>query len=185
MKKIFLIFLTVVACTTNPYQNATPDKVAKFKEVSLPFASGTKFTVTMSPYHLKNRHYSWNMDVPFGTPVHAIESGIVHSLWEPEGGGGCDRSKYFNKGHSFRILHDDGTVAQYLHVAIKVKKGDQIKKGQFIAVTALSGVVCSPQLHLMVYADARDIGPSGRTIPLRFIGIPGGLALPGHTGIVP
>lgn len=185
MKKIIFVFLTLAGCTFNPYQNASPDRIAQFKEVSLPFASGTKFTVTMSPYHLKNRHYSWNMDVPFGTPVHAIESGIVHSVWEPEGGGGCDRNKYLNKGHSLRIIHNDGTIAQYLHVAIKVKKGDPIKKGQLIALTALSGVVCSPQLHLMVYANERDVGPSGKTIPLRFTGISGGIALPGYSGVVP
>lgn len=177
--------MTAVACTSNPYQNATPEKIANYKEVTLPFASGTKFLVSSGPYHGNNRHYSWNFNVPFGTPVHAIASGKVLKVSEPEGGGGCDRNKFLNKGHSLRILHDDGTVAQYLHISSKFKKDDLIKQGQVIAVTALNGVVCTPHLHMMVYADQYDTRPAGKSIPLKFVGIPGGLALPGYNGIVP
>ncbi len=185
MKKIFFILLTLAACTSNPYQNATPDEVAGYKEAALPFTSGTKFYVSNSPYHLKNRHYSWEFDVPFGTSVHAIDAGKVISVWEPEGGGGCDQKLYLNKGHTVRVIHSDGSVAQYLHITAKVKKGEMVTKGQMLAVTANNGVVCRPNLHIMVYADEKDAGFSGKTIPLRFNGIPGGIALQGLSGVVP
>ena len=161
------------------------ERVAQFREVILPFHSGTSFHVSWGPYQEKNRHYSWNFDVPFETPVLAIEGGKVISVHRPEGGGGCDPKLYLKKGHNIRVLHEDGSVAQYLHVDIKVKEDEIVKKGQVIALTANNGVVCKPHLHLMVYGDQYDLRPSSRTIPLRFIGIANGLAIPGYTGIVP
>ncbi|MES2526424.1 MAG: M23 family metallopeptidase [Bdellovibrionota bacterium] len=185
MKKIILFLFVMISCTHNPYETATPERISTYKEVAVPFASGTSFHVSMSPYYMKNRHYSWDLEVPFGTPVHAIESGKVLSVFQPEGGGGCDQKLYLNKGHNVRVIHDDGTVAQYLHVDIKVKEEDIIQKGQVIALTANSGVVCRPNLHLMVFRGKSEIRPSGETIPLRFSGIPEGRLIHGYQGKAP
>ena len=175
----------VISCAHNPYDNASPEKVAKFKEVSIPFASGTSYRMNLGPYQGNNRHYSWGFEVPFGTPVQSMDSGKIISVHQPEGGGGCDPKKYLNKGHNVRVLHDDGSVAQYLHVDIKVKENDVVQKGQVIALTANNGVVCNPHLHVMVYETKYDVKPSGTTIPLRFKGIPQGILTPGNSGIVP
>ncbi len=185
MKIIILFLFVFISCAHNPYETATPERIAKFKEVSVPLASGTAFHISMSPYHLTNRHYSWDFEVPFGTPVHAIESGKVLSVFTPTGGGGCDPKLFLNKGHNVRVIHDDGTIAQYLHLEIKVKEGDVIQKGQLIAVTANSGVVCNPNLHLMVFRSKSDVRPSGETIPLTFSGIPGGRLIHGYKGKAP
>lgn len=185
MNKIILILFALASCAYNPYTNSSPEKIAKFKEVSLPFASGTSIQVHMGPYQRDNRHYSWAVDVPFGTPVLSMDGGKVLSLYQPEGGGGCDRKKYLGKGHSVRVLHDDGTVAQYLHVDIKVKVGDVIQKGQTIALTANNGIVCSPHLHFMVFKSKYDMKPSGETIPLRFTGLSPGILPQEYKGIVP
>ncbi len=185
MNKIILFLFALASCAYNPYNNSSPERIAKFKEVSLPFSSGTSFHVHMAPYQGDNRHYSWAVNVPFGTPVHAMEGGKILSVFQPEGGGGCDRKKYMGKGHNVRVLHEDGTVAQYLHVEIKAKVDDVIQKGQVIAVTANNGIVCTPHLHFMVFKNKYELKPSGESIPLRFQGLTPGILPPDYKGVVP
>ncbi len=184
MKTLFLVLLVVFGCAHNSYESASERLRSSFKEVSLPFPTGTKYFISTSPFHSKTRagnEYKWSFDVPYGTPVTAIEDGKVLSVYAPGLGGGCDQ-KYFGKGHNIKVLHSDGTVALYLHVEIKVKLGQMVKQNEVIAVTAQNGVVCAPQLHLMAF---KNVDKHAQTIPLKFKGVPGEIAKKGDTGIVP
>jgi|GEM_PF-3524559 len=85
-----------------------------------------------------------------------------------------------------KLLHGDGTVAQYVHIESKVKIGDRVQRDQVIAVTANNGFHCTPQLHFNIFQDRNHTPEAGspKTIPLLFEGLPNGIAREGSTGTV-
>ena len=189
---IFLITWLISACssapTQNAYESATPLQKAQFKKVMLPLSPETHFKISQGAFgkythHNEGHEYTWDFDVPLGTPVLSIDEGVVIQVWEPEsGGGGCD-PKYSDDAHTIKIRHTDGTVAQYVHVQSQVKRGDYVQKRQVVAVTALNGFICTPQLDFGVYQDDRHHSGSRqmRSIPLVFEGLPdGGMAHEGY-----
>jgi murein DD-endopeptidase MepM/ murein hydrolase activator NlpD len=153
---------------------------------------GTHFKVSQGAFgcctHNDPGHeYTWDFDVPFGTPVLSVDDGKVIQVWEPNQGGGCD-PKYNDSPHNIKIEHADGTVAQYVHVKSLVHEGDLVQKRQQIAVTAMNGFICTPQLDFGIFQDRHHLYGSGqmRNIPLLFEGLPdGGMAHEGYTGAVP
>src|SRR5689334_8731731 len=119
----FLLVVLVGLCgdgcasRSNPYKAASATIAASFKLVRAPFISGTRFIVSQGAFgadshHQKGIEYRWDFDVPYGTQVAAVESGIVIGVREPHQGGGCD-PKYSEVPNSILIKHVDGTVAQY------------------------------------------------------------------------
>lgn len=176
----------------NPYEAATPEEQAHFKTVMLPLPAGTRFKISQGAFGWNTHHdagheYTWDFDVPYGTSVLSVEDGTVIGVWEPEGtGGGCD-PVFNNTPHTLQIRHDDGTVAQYVHIQARVKTGQRVKKGDTVAITVKNGFICTPQLDFGIYQDERHLYGSGqmRNIPLRFNGLPdGGMAREGYKGIV-
>ena len=162
-----------------------------FKKVYLPLPQGTKFLISQGAFGQKSHHeagnqYSWDFDVPYKTLVTAVQSGKVLEVWEPKKGGGCD-PKYSNFAHNIKIEHDDGTVAQYVHIESKVSKGDRVEEGQIIAITAKNGWICGPQLHFGIYASKNNLysSPQRKTLPLFFYGLLNGKASPQFRGEVP
>lgn len=193
---ISLIILAVTGCTSiqkkNFYDAASPAQMVSFKRERLPFPTGIKFLISQGAFGKKSHaepgnEYSWDFDVPYGTPVVSVENGTVLEVWEPTDGGGCD-SKFSNAAHNIKIEHEDGTVAQYGHISAKVKTGDLVREGQEIAVTAMNGWICSPQLHFGIYRSKDHLYSSSKreTIPVSFDGLPEfGKATEGLRGEVP
>jgi murein DD-endopeptidase MepM/ murein hydrolase activator NlpD len=164
---------------TNAYESGDP---ARYKRVGLPLSSGTAFVISQGAFGRashseKGNEYQWDFDVPYGTRVVAVEAGVVIDVWEPDGGGGCD-AKYSNDAHNVKVRHADGTVAQYVHVDSRVRVGETVQRGQTIAATAENGWICQPQLHFGIYRSERTLysSPQRESIPVRFDGLPSGLA---------
>lgn len=184
-----LIVLFFVGCASpskkkNPYEDATSSEMLSFLKVHIPFEAGTRFTISQGAFGTASHsepgnEYSWDFDVPYGTDVTAVADGKVIEVWQPEKGGECD-PRFASLAHNLKIEHRDGTVAQYVHIEILVKNGDVIKTGQRIAKTAKNGWICQPQLHFGVYKSKDHLYSSDhrQTVPLLFIEIPGGRALP-------
>jgi murein DD-endopeptidase MepM/ murein hydrolase activator NlpD len=163
----------------NPYESAPPAVVAGWKEVRLPLLAETRFVVSQGAFGKNSHHqsgieYRWDFDVPYGTPVVAVEAGRVTSVIEPHKGGGCD-AKYSEVPNTLTVKHVDGTVAQYTHIESRVVVGAQVAKGDVIAVTAMNGDICTPQLDFLVYRSDQTLydSPHRESIPLRFAGLPG------------
>ncbi len=180
------------AVKTNPYQNVSPLEAAQFKKIKMPLNESTPFRISQGAvgcctHNLSGYEYAWDFDVPYGTPVLAAEGGSVIQVWEPNRGGGCD-AKFSDLAHNIKILHDDGTVAQYVHIQSKVKLREKVSQGQEIGKTANNGFHCAPQLHFNVFQDKGHIPEAGspKTIPVLFEGLPdGGIAREGYDGVVP
>lgn len=184
----------ILSCTskpTNPYESASPEAVARWKQVRVPLASGTRFRISQGAFGKGSHHqtgveYRWDFDVPYGTPVVALENGVVVGVREPHQGGGCD-PKFSEVPNSILVKHGDGTVAQFVHVESRVSVGQSVKQGDAIAVTAMNGFICTPQLDFLVYRSDQTLydSPNRESIPLRFKGLPRELATEGISGIVP
>jgi len=196
MRRLLALMLLILASAcvhtgSNPYTGASAKAIASYKEVSLPLLPGTPFYLSQGAFgkythHDRGEEYKWDFDVPYGTPVVAVESGIVLSVWEPQTGGGCD-PRYNEDAHNLKIQHADGTVAQYTHIKSHVHPGQYVRRGSIIAETAKNGFICSPQLCFSIYQSAGSLheSPSPRTIPLRFSAIKGGLLREGSYYTVP
>lgn len=91
-----------------------------------------------------------NLAVPEGTSVKAAEAGtVIYAGNELEG-----------YGNLVLIRHADGWVTAYAHnSALKVKRGDQVRRGQTVATAGSSGSVSSPQVHFELRKGAKPVNP--------------------------
>jgi murein DD-endopeptidase MepM/ murein hydrolase activator NlpD len=184
----------IVGCKSkvaNPYESANVEAASRWKEVRVPLPTGTKFYLSQgafgrSSHSQKGVEYRWDFDVPYGTPVVAADSGTVIAVREPHQGGGCD-PKYSEVPNSIQVRHADGTVAQYVHIDPRVAVGQVVHEGDTIAVTALNGFICTPQLDFLVYRSEQTLydSPARESLPLRFAGLPNERASEGLSGVVP
>lgn len=176
----------------NPYESATPAEVARFKKLPLPLPPGTRTRVRQgafgrSSHHEAGNEYSWDFEVPLGTPVLAVGDGEIVDVYTPAGGaGGCD-PRLAASAHNVKLKLGDGAIAQYVHVESLVRRGDRVTRGQVIARTANNGWLCYPHLHFGVYASQRNLyaSPDRRTLPIAFEGVPGGIVREGERYLVP
>ena len=60
------------------------------------------------------------------------------------------------------IRHPNGFVSAYANNgSLNVKRGDQVKRGQTIALSGQSGNVASPQLHFELRKGSKPVDPTG------------------------
>lgn len=91
-----------------------------------------------------------NLAVPEGTSVKAAEEGVVIYA-------GNELKSY---GNLVLIRHKDGWVSAYAHNrSIKVKRGEDIRRGQIIAEAGMTGSVTSPQVHFELRKGATPVDP--------------------------
>lgn len=93
-----------------------------------------------------------NIALPEGTPIKAAENGVVAYA-------GNELKGY---GNLVLVRHDNGYVSAYANNSeLKVKKGDQVKRGQVIANSGQTGNVSSPQLHFELRKGSTPVDPMG------------------------
>lgn len=91
-----------------------------------------------------------NISLPQGTPIKAAEAGTVAYAG----------SEIKGFGNLVMIRHLDGWVSVYGNNSeIKVKRGDEIKRGQVIALSGQSGDVSAPQLHFELRKGSVPVDP--------------------------
>jgi murein DD-endopeptidase MepM/ murein hydrolase activator NlpD len=91
-----------------------------------------------------------NIALPEGTPIKSAESGtVIHA---------DDALKGYGK--LVLVRHANGFVTVYAHNGeIKVKRGENVRRGQVIAASGSSGNVTSPQLHFQIRKGSQPIDP--------------------------
>jgi murein DD-endopeptidase MepM/ murein hydrolase activator NlpD len=133
--------------------NARPDANAVYR---LPFKPGTSHRVIQGYggrlSHQKHDYYAVDFAMREGTPVYAARHGLVVDLQESFEEGGTDEDQ--SRGNSVSILHEDGTIGEYLHLqrdGVLVEVGQRVTAGTPIARSGNTGYSTWPHLHFGVY----------------------------------
>lgn len=142
-----------------------------------PFPQGMQFPISQGfdndvTHHEAPNQYAIDIVMPIGTPVLAARSGRVIEL-EQGFRDGAHQKKFLTRSNLIRILHDDGTMAVYAHLdtnSARVRRGTEVKQGQWIANSGNTGFSNGPHLHFVVQLNA---GMSLQSVPFRFVA-PGG-----------
>ncbi len=123
----------------------------------LPFESGSSFEVIQGPggrfSHQGEHAHAIDFAMPEGTPVLAMRGGKVVQVLDEFTEGGPSES-LSTRANRVLIEHDDGTLAEYAHLAprsSRVKKGDTIRTGTPIALSGNTGFTTEPHLHVRLY----------------------------------
>ncbi len=94
-------------------------------------------------------HRGIDLDVPTGTPVHAMAAGNVRFAGVMRG-----------FGNVVWIDHAAGMLSLYAHLSeIRVRQGDSIRAGDLVGLSGATGSVTAPHLHFEVWRWGRPVDP--------------------------
>lgn len=115
--------------------------------------------------------YAVDFAVPIGTPVLAARAGVVMQVEARHRGGGLDPRRDRARANFVRILHEDGSMALYAHLApggVRVQVGQAVAAGEPIAWSGNTGYSTGPHLHFAVQVNR---GLRLVSIPFRMPGV--------------
>ena len=141
----------------------------------VPFAIATNHTVSqafpeVATHTTPDSYYAVDMAMPIGTDIFAARGGVVFDVASTNFSGGLDPERDGPNANVVRILHDDGTYAIYAHLntnSIRVKPGDVVRRGEYIADSGNTGFTSGPHLH---FAIVRNAGMRIESVPVTFLG---------------
>ena len=96
--------------------------------------------------------------MPVNTKILACRDGIVVRVVK-KNSKRCDEPKCAEFNNLIKILHDDGTIMQYLHFrknGVRVRVGQKVKKGEHIGFSGNVGWSTAPHLHIDLYLTDKD-----------------------------
>lgn len=98
-------------------------------------------------------HYGVDISSPTGTPVYAADGGVVEVAGQLPG--------LPTFGVAVLIKHSNGQWTEYAHnSSVTVKAGDQVSKGQQIAISGNTGNSTGPHLHWQIDTAKPPLYPS-------------------------
>lgn len=126
----------------------------------LPYPAGKTYEVNQAnggsfSHNTPNSYYAFDFRMQRGDTISAARSGKViwtediHDEGEPD-------MKYYNLANRIIIVHDDGSLASYLHLlkdGVFVEIGQNVMAGAPIGLSGNSGFSDGPHLHFMVQID--------------------------------
>jgi murein DD-endopeptidase MepM/ murein hydrolase activator NlpD len=150
-----------------------------------PFAVAESFTVSQAPptsitHTDPSSRNAIDIAMPVGTAVHAAREGLVINVAHKFFRSGLSQ-QFGDEANFVQILHDDGTTAIYAHLqmdTIRVRPGQRVERGEYIANSGNTGFSSGPHLHFVV---VRNAGFRSESVPVSFAG-PGGASVMPRTG---
>jgi murein DD-endopeptidase MepM/ murein hydrolase activator NlpD len=105
--------------------------------------------------HVARPHEGIDVTAPMGTPIEAPAAGVVRDAgWEA------------GYGNTIVIDHGFGTVTKFAHASkILVREGQQVSRGQRIALVGNTGLATGPHLHYEVHVNGRPVDPLRYVLP--------------------
>ena len=140
-----------------------------------PFAIATEHPVSqafpeVATHTTPDSYYAVDVAMPIGTDIFAARGGVVFDVASTNFTGGLDPERDGPNANVVRIMHDDGTYAIYAHLntnSIRVKPGDVVRRGEYIADSGNTGFSSGPHLH---FAVVRNAGMRIESVPVVFLG---------------
>ncbi|WP_286757327.1 M23 family metallopeptidase [Roseivirga sp. UBA838] len=135
----------------------------------LPFLKGKSYRLSQG-YNGATTHRGSNaldFTMPEGDTITAARPGVVVRIKE-DSRRGCPSSECADYSNYVTLLHDDGTLADYVHLkyrGVLVALGDTVLEGQPIALAGATGWASGSHLHFVVYTTGKS---PYITIPVRF-----------------
>jgi murein DD-endopeptidase MepM/ murein hydrolase activator NlpD len=161
----------------------SPDAVHKpERPYRVPFGVGSTFPVSQAfpsqiTHTTPDSRYAVDIALPDGTPVYSAREGVVinaqHDFFR-----GAAAPVMLDQANVVEILHDDGTIALYAHLhwdSIRVRIGEHVVRGQYIADSGKTGFASGPHLH---FAVIRNTGMEDVSVPVQFGGLGGTAVAP-------
>jgi len=108
--------------------------------------------------------------MPVGTDVFAARGGVVIEVASDFFENGTDLNVNGPRANVVRVLHDDGTMSLYAHLnwnTIRVKPGQRVARGEYLADSGNTGFSTGPHLHFVVQ---RNRGGALESVPVEFAG---------------
>jgi murein DD-endopeptidase MepM/ murein hydrolase activator NlpD len=134
------------------FQHVNPEREwsGKFRAPVQATISGVFGTQRTFNGKVQSTHQGLDYAVPSGTPVAAVNNGIVLLA----------RPLYF-EGNCVVLDHGQGLLTLYMHLSeIKVKEGEKIQRGEEIGLSGGSGRATGPHLHLAVRWQGIYLNPA-------------------------
>ncbi|GIX39511.1 MAG: hypothetical protein KatS3mg128_0560 [Silanimonas sp.] len=148
---------------------------------AFPLAAGSAWTLTQgfggrASHHDAANWFAIDLAAAEGTPVLAAREGVVMQVIDQFREGGTDAALK-ERGNLVRVLHTDGSMGLYAHIAhgsARVRTGEAVAAGQVLAAVGSVGWSTAPHLHFAVQVnDGREL----LSLPFR-MAAPGGGLLP-------
>jgi murein DD-endopeptidase MepM/ murein hydrolase activator NlpD len=137
--------LTAAACALSPTQGATLGQDTLGQDAQMKFVWPAHGLVL---FGLCGHKTSVDIAAPEGTDVLAAESGRIAYA-------GDELKPY---GNLILILHDAGWVSAYAFAAeMKVRRGDQVERGQVIATVGRMAPTGQPGLHFELHRGGSPV----------------------------
>jgi len=94
-------------------------------------------------------HRGVDLDVPEGTPVHAMADARVRFAGRQTG-----------FGNVVWLDHGGGVLSVYAHLSrLDVRTGDRVTRGSVVGLSGATGDVSGPHLHFEVWRWGRPVDP--------------------------
>jgi murein DD-endopeptidase MepM/ murein hydrolase activator NlpD len=141
----------------------------------LPYMTGGAFAVLQGFHgafsHRGSNEFAVDFDCPVATHVLAARPGVVvASNAAAQGAGTTAEFLEYRRTNFVLVLHDDGTIGEYMHLApsgVMVQPGQRVERGAELALSGNTGFSSTPHLHFQVITAGED-GRSARSFPFRF-----------------
>ncbi len=146
----------------------------------VPFGIGSTYLISQAfpsriTHTTADSWYAVDIALPDGTPVYSAREGLVinarHDFFRS-----AAVPVMLDQANVVAILHGDGTIALYAHLhwdSIRVRIGEHVVRGQYIADSGNTGFASGPHLH---FAVIRNTGMENVSVPIEFGG-PSGTAV--------
>lgn len=137
-----------------------------------PFGDNKAFIISQGfngkfSHHSPTSRYAIDISMPEGTPILAARGGIVVAREDYFFRGGI-REEFYERSNFVKILHDDGSMADYVHLEldrIAVTSGQRVEQGDLIGRSGSTGYSSGPHLHFVI---SQNQGMKLLSIPFTF-----------------
>lgn len=141
----------------------------------LPYHAGKTFSVLQGFHgsfsHRGSNEHAVDFDCPVATSVLAARPGLVIAANGSAQGSGTTLDYLdYGKTNFVIVLHDDGTLGEYMHLApsgVRASIGQRVDRGDELALSGNTGFSSTPHLHFQVITAADD-GINAQSFPFQF-----------------